>query len=115
MSESTQKRQVRRGRIFPEHHSTPEAIAKRQASYALARSQRQELGQRCRQIFEQIRPELMPTHYNWFIAIDAETGNYLLDAQFEGLMQKVKNYYPANGTVRLTAFRLNKKGYCGLI
>jgi hypothetical protein len=115
MSESTQKRQVRRGRIFSEHCHTPEAIAKRQASYALARSQRQKLGKRCRQIFEQICPQLMLTHYNWFIAIDAETGNYLLDAQFEELMQKVKSYYPANGKVRLTVFRLNEKGYCGLI
>ena len=54
-------------------------------------------------------------HYNWFIAIDAETGNYLLDEKFDGLMQKVKVHYPFNGKVRLTAFRLNETGYCGLI
>lgn len=57
----------------------------------------------------------MLNHYNWFIAIDAETGNYLLDAQFDGLIQKVKSDYPANGQVKLTVFRLNEKGYCGLI
>lgn len=108
MIESTKKRQVRRGRIFPEHRSTPEQIAQLTA-------QRQELGQRCRQIFEQIRPQLISTHYNWFIAIDAETGNYLLDPKFEELMQKIKAHYPPNGTVRLTAFRLNETGYCGLI
>ena len=115
MSESTEKRQVRRGRIFPQHSRTPEAIAMRQANYALIRSQRQELAKRCRQIFEQICPQLILTHYNWFIAIDAETGNYLLDAQFEKLIQKVKFSYPANGQVKLTIFRLNEKGYCGLI
>ncbi|MFB2939162.1 hypothetical protein ACE1B6_28255 [Aerosakkonemataceae cyanobacterium BLCC-F154] len=108
MTESTQKRQVRRGRIFPEHQSSPEIRAKRIA-------QREELGKHCRQIFEQIRPQLMLTHYNWFIAIDAETGNYLLDEKFDGLMQKVKANYPYNGKVRLTTFRLNEDGYCGLI
>ena len=56
----------------------------------------------------------MPTHYNWFIAIDAETGNYLVDSKFDGLMQQVKIHYPSNGKVRLTTFRLNEHGYCGL-
>ncbi|WP_226586806.1 hypothetical protein [Microseira wollei] len=108
MTESTQKRQVRRGRIFPEHQSSPETRARRIA-------EREKLGKRCRQIFEQIRPQLMSTHYNWFIAIDAETGNYLLDEKFDGLMHKVKVNYPFNGRVRLTTFRLNEDGYCGLI
>ena len=49
MTESTQKRQVRRDRIFPEYQSSPETRARRIA-------QRQELGKHCRQIFEQIRP-----------------------------------------------------------
>lgn len=108
MTESTQKRQVRRGRIFPEYQSSPEIRTKRI-------TQREELGKQRRQIFEQIRPQLMSTHYNWFIAIDAETGNYLLDEKFDGLMQKVKANYPSNGKVRLTTFRLNEDGYCGLI
>ncbi len=108
MTESTQKGQVRRGRIFPDRQSSPESRARRIA-------QREKLGKHCRQIFEHIRPQLMSTHYNWFIAIDAETGNYLLDEKFDGLMQKVKLHYPSNGTVRLTAFRLNEDGYCGLI
>jgi hypothetical protein len=108
MTESTQKRQVRRGRIFPEYQSSPETRAKRIA-------EKEKLGKQCRQIFEQIRPQLMSNHYNWFIAIDAETGNYLLDQKFDGLMQKVKANYPSNGKVRLTTFRLNEDGYCGLI
>ena len=109
MSELTQKYQVRRGRIFPDRHSTPDAKAK-------TLSQKREFGQRCRQIFEQIRPQLMPTHYNWFIAIDAKTGNYLLDPKFKGLMQKVKTHYPnADDKTRLIAFRLNEQGYSGLI
>jgi len=108
MTESNQKGQVRRGRIFPDRQSSPESRARRIA-------QREKLGKHCRQIFEHIRPQLMSTHYNWFIAIDAETGNYLLDEKFDGLMQKVKLHYPSNGTVRLTAFRLNEDGYCGLI
>ena len=109
MSELTQKRQVRRGRIFPDLHSSPDAKAK-------TLSQKREFGLRCRKIFEQIRPQLMQTHYNWFIAVDAETGNYILDPNFEGLMQKIKLRYPAaDGKTKLTAFRLNEQGYCGLI
>ncbi len=115
MSQSTSIRKSRRGRIFQELCLSPEAMAKRQTNYELIHTQRQELGKRCRQIFEQICPQLMVTHYNWFIAIDPETGNYLLDPQFEGLMQKIKSDYPSNGEVRLTVFRLNEKGYCGLI
>ncbi|MCU0543702.1 MAG: hypothetical protein MUE44_16225 [Oscillatoriaceae cyanobacterium Prado104] len=108
MIESTEKRQVRRGRIFPDRRSTAEEVSDRIA-------QRTEQRKKCRQIFERICPQLMVNHYNWFIAIDSETGNYLLDAKFEGLMQQVKIYYPSNGKVRLTAFRLNEQGYCGLI
>ena len=85
MSESTQKRQTLRGRILRESYHTPEAIAKRQASYAITQSQRQELRKRCRQIFEQICPQLMLNHYNWFIAIDAD---WSLDYRTAGAMSK---------------------------
>lgn len=115
MNQSTSIKKTRRGRIFSESCLTPEAIAKRQANYALIHAERQELGRRCRQIFEQISPQLMVNHYNWFIAIDPETGNYLLELQFETLMEKIKSTYPNNGKVKVTVFRLNEKGYCGLI
>ncbi len=86
---------------------TPEEINLRQA-------QRQELGARCRTIFECLRPQLIDNHYNWFIAIDAESENYLIDAKLEGLLQQIRARY-TNPDAKLTIFRLNEIGACGTI
>ena len=105
---TSQEKHPHRGRIFPEHTSTQEQKAERI-------NRRQELGERCRPIFEQIRPQLIANHYNWFIAIDPETGNYLLHPSFTGLMEQININYPPDGKVKLAAFRLNENGACGLI
>jgi hypothetical protein len=78
------------------------------------KQQRSETGKLCREIFERIRSKLIENHYNWFIAIDADTGNYLLDAQLQGLLQQVRNDY-TNPDAKLTIFRLNETGACGKI
>ncbi|MBC6424369.1 MAG: hypothetical protein GDA38_24955 [Hormoscilla sp. SP12CHS1] len=105
---SEQKCQVYRGRIFPERTIAPEEVAR-------LSEQRKALGYKCRQIFEQVRPQLLATHYNWFIAIDPDnSSNYLLAPNFEELMEKVSSIYP-DGEVKLTAFRLNESGACGKI
>lgn len=70
--------QPRRSRILPQSKVTPEELHRRKA-------QRHELGARCRAIFERIRPQLIENHYNWFVAIDADSENYLLDPKLEGL------------------------------
>ena len=62
----------RRGRIFPERTISPEEKAKRQAELEAFR-------QRCRPIFERLRPELIKDHYNWFIVIEPESEDYFLD------------------------------------
>ena len=105
---TSQEKYPHRGRIFPERSSTQEQKAQRI-------NRRQELGERCRPIFEQIRPQLIANHYNWFIAIDPETGNYLLHPSFTGLMKQINTHYPPDGKVKLAAFRLNENGACGLI
>jgi len=67
---SEQKRQVYRGRIFPERTIAPEEVAR-------LSEQRKVLGYKCRQIFEQVRPQLIVTHDNWLIAIDPDnSSNY---------------------------------------
>ena len=53
-------------------------------------------------------------YYNWFIAIEANSGDYLIDPTLEGLMQKIRHQY-ANTEVKLTTFRLNETGACGMI
>ncbi len=107
MTQLPEKRQPRRGRIFPEYTVPPEEIARR-------RSERTELGLRCRAIFERIRPELMEKYYNWLIAIEPDTGEYVLDPKLEGIIQKIKERY-GDADVKMTAFRLNEEGYCGRI
>lgn len=65
-------------------------------------------------MFDRLRPELVETHYNWFIAIDLDKETYLIDPELKGLMQQIKNSY--DGTdVKLTIFRLNETGTCGNI
>ncbi|MCL1466171.1 hypothetical protein [Argonema galeatum] len=107
MNHLPEKRQLRRGRIFPEYTVPPEEIARR-------RAERTELGLRCRAIFERIRPELMEKYYNWLIAIEPDTGEYVVDPKLEGIIQKIKERY-GDADVKITAFRLNEEEYCGRI
>jgi hypothetical protein len=107
MAELSQKPKARRGRIFPEIVIPPEELARRKA-------ERTKLGLRCRAIFEQIRPELIDKYYNWFIAIEPDSEEYLLDPQFPGIIQKVQEVY-GDKDVMLTTFRLNEDGACGRI
>lgn len=75
---------------------------------------RMELGERCRVIFEKIRPQLIEDYENWFIAIEAENETYLIASQLKELIQKIKQKYPDN-EVKMTIFQLNQLGTCGKI
>jgi hypothetical protein len=68
----TQVCQPHRRRILPPSPIAPEELQEE-------RSKQRALAQRCRPLFERLRPSLMKTHYNWFIAIDPDTEEYLLD------------------------------------
>jgi len=103
----TQLSKTSRSQRWKKSNVTPEEINFRQA-------QRQEQGARCRTIFERLRPQLIDNHYNWFIAIDAESENYLIDAKLEGLLQQIRVRY-TNPDAKLTIFRLNEIGACGTI
>jgi hypothetical protein len=107
MTSLPQKRQAKRGRIFPEYTIPPEELARR-------RAKRIELGKRCRVIFERLRPELIEQYYNWFIAIEPDSGDYLIDPKLEGVLQKLRDRYASTDS-KLTIFRLNEKGTCGRI
>ncbi len=103
----TQLSQPRRSRILPQSRVTPEELHRRKV-------QRHELGAQCRAIFERLSPQLIEKHYNWFIAIDADSENYLLHPKLESLLQQVRNQY-TNPDAKLTIFRLNETGACGTI
>ncbi len=60
MTQLSSNRTARRGRVFPERQLSPEEKAKRQ-------SEDEVFAQRCRVIFEQVRPQLIKNHYDWFV------------------------------------------------
>lgn len=101
----TQVSQPRRTRIL-QASLAPEEVRHRQ-------EQRDALALQCRTIFERLRPTLIETHYNWHIAIDPETEQYLIDPTFLGIMQKIHEAYGNINQVKLTIFRLNDTGTCG--
>ncbi|MBW4674880.1 MAG: hypothetical protein KME52_12860 [Desmonostoc geniculatum HA4340-LM1] len=77
------------------------------------KKQRDRLAMRCRAIFERLHPTLIETHYNWHIAIDPETQQYLIDPTLLGIMQKIHDTYGNINKVKVTIFRLNDTGTCG--
>jgi hypothetical protein len=100
----TQLSEPRRTRILPPSQVDPEIIRREQeAQYALE--------QRCRPLFERLRSTLRETHPNWFIAIDPDCENYLLDPTLRGITQKISQVQSEN-TIRMI-FRLNDTGTCG--
>jgi hypothetical protein len=66
----------------------------------------------CYQIFEQLRPELIENHYNWFIIIEPESGDYFMDEDELVAFQKARENYPQH---QFFFFRLNETGICGKI
>ena len=96
---------ARRGRIFPEIVRSPEEIAKRQA-------ETEAFHQRGRVIFERVRPELIANHYNWFILIEPDSGDYFIDRDSMVALQKALEKYPLQ---RFATFRINETGVCGRI
>ncbi|MFB2938949.1 hypothetical protein ACE1B6_27160 [Aerosakkonemataceae cyanobacterium BLCC-F154] len=105
MTQTNRKIPRRRGRLFPEFTIPPEELARRKAEKD-ARSQRY------REVFSKVSPELMKNHYNWFIVIEPDSGDYFIDIDEEVAVQKTRQKYPS-GMVGI--MRLNETGTCGMI
>ncbi|MBW4506135.1 MAG: hypothetical protein KME64_06460 [Scytonematopsis contorta HA4267-MV1] len=105
MTEAKPTRTARRGRIFPEIQWT-------EKQYAEWEAERKEFRQRCQVIFDKVKPELMQTHYNWYITIEPNSGEYFVTQDdMEGAF-KAHEKYP---TTKLYCFRINETGVCGTI
>jgi hypothetical protein len=102
----TQISHPRRTRILPPSPIPPAEKNRRQ-------EEGDALATRCRAIFEHLRPQLIEAHYNWHIAIDPDTQQYLLDPTLLGITQKIRLAYGTTNEVKLTIFRLNDTGSCG--
>ncbi|NJL11342.1 MAG: hypothetical protein HC908_17620 [Calothrix sp. SM1_7_51] len=82
-----QKRQLRRGRLFPGNIIPPEELAKRKAHREL-------FSKRCRVIFDKLLPELINKYYGWYIAIEPNSGDYFIDKDKETASLKARQKYP---------------------
>jgi hypothetical protein len=98
-------RTARRGRIFPEIQWTEEQHAQWEA-------EREEFYQRCKPIFDKVKSELIETHYNWYVAVEPDSGEYFIDKDLEVTSQKCREKFPDKIH---HAFRINESGACGTI
>ncbi|MGF1935050.1 MAG: hypothetical protein RM347_011690 [Nostoc sp. ChiQUE02] len=105
MTETKPTRTARRGRIFPEIQWNEEQKARREA-------EREAFYQRCKPIFERVKSELIETHYNWFVAVEPDSGEYFVDKDLEVVSLQCRKQHP--GKIHY-AFRINESGDCGTI
>ena len=98
-------RTPRRGRVFPENQLSPEEKARRKTEDEL-------FYQRCRMIFDRLQPELIKEHYDWFIVIEPESGDYFIEPDENVTRQKAREQF--GDTMRLM-MRINETGACGKI
>ncbi len=105
MTETKPTRTSRWGRIFPEIQWTEEQKAQR-------RSEREAFYQRCKPIFDCIQPELIQTHYNWYMAVEPESGDYFLDRDEIVVMNMSRQKYR---DAPFFLFKINETGVSGTI
>lgn len=92
--------------IFPDCPPLPpEEIARLEA-------EDEEFGKRCEEIFNRVYPELVKEHYNWFILIEPESGDYFIDPDSEVASRKGHEKHPK---AVMLMMRLNETGTCGRI
>lgn len=103
MSEIKFPRKVAPGRIFPEIQWSEEKKARSQAKRA-------EFHQSCQLIFEQVKPELIETHYNWYGAVEPQSQEYFLaKSEWDAIALSLAKY--PNSPFHL--FQVNETGVCG--
>ena len=63
-------------------------------------------------IFDKVKSELIETHYNWYIAIEPDSGEYFIDKNLEVASYQCRDKH--SGKIHYT-FRINETGTCGTI
>lgn len=103
--QSTTNRVARQGRLFPEIQWTEEQKSQYEAEL-------ESTYQRCKVIFDRVQPELIKTHYRWFMAIEPDSGDYFIEQDEKVATQMCREKYPHLIPV---LFRINETGACGTI
>jgi hypothetical protein len=106
MTQKTRRRVPLGSPIFPDRPPlSPEEKARRKA-------ENEAFAKRCRVIFDRVYPKLVAEHYDWFIYIEPDSGDYFIDENREVVRQKAKEKHPK---ARMMAMRLNETGCVGRI
>ena len=105
MTQLSSSKTVRRGRVFPEKQLSPEEKARIEAEDAV-------FYQRCRKIFAGVQPELIKEHYDWFIIIEPDSGEYVIDEDEKVAVAKSRSQHPDK---KCLIMRINETGTCGTI
>ena len=105
MIQSSSPKTIRRGRIFPEKQLSPEEKARIKAEDAL-------FYKRCREVFDRVQPDLIEDHYDWFIIIEPESGEYFIDEDKNIALSKSRSKHPGQKCIIM---RINETGTCGTI
>ena len=105
MIKSSSHQTVRRGRVFPEKTLSPTEKAKIEAENAI-------FDQRCRKVFDRVQPELIKDHYDWFIIIEPDSGDYFIDPDEKVAREKSRSQHPQKKCIIM---RINETGTCGRI
>ena len=95
----------RRGRVFPEHQLSPEEKARR-------KTESEAFVQRCRAVFDRVQPELIKEHYDWYIIIEPESCDYVIDPDEPVARRKARDKF---GEATRLIMCLNERGTCGRI
>jgi hypothetical protein len=105
MTQLSNNRTPRQGRVFPDIQLSPEEKARLKA-------EDQAFAERCRVIFAQVKPELMKDHYDWFIVIEPDSGDYFIDPDENVARANAGEKHPQKMRFIM---RLNESGTCGRI
>lgn len=105
MTETEQIRTLRRGRLFPKIQWSEEKKAQWKA-------EQKAFYQRCQVILERVKPELLKTHYNWYIAVEPDSGDYFIHRDIEVATQMSRQQHP---DAIPFLFRINETGVCGTL
>ena len=105
MTQSSSHQTVRRGRVFPEKQLSPEEKARIKAEDAV-------FYKRCRKVFDRVQPELIEAHYDWFIIIEPDSGEYFIDEDKKVALSKSRSKHPDKKCIIM---RINETGTCGTI
>ncbi len=105
MTQSSSHKTVRRGRVFPEKQLSPAEKARIKAEDAV-------FYKRCREVFDRVQPDLIEEHYDWFIIIEPDSGEYFIDEDEKVALAKSRSQHPGKKCIIM---RINETGTCGTI